>query len=189
VTRRLSILLAAGAVVIAVASAGALLSLRGATRPSPVSPGWGFFDDAEWRALAAQLPSLDAGSLHLVSAMSKRLVLVADRRGCAALVRDGRASPPICRLRQPVLAFAQRDGRFLDVVGLASPNVTTLVVLTDGQRQGASLLPAGSMSGFGFGGPGPIRLEALAGDGRVIAKLYCASDLRGVCGMSAHRRS
>ena len=182
------LILAAGLVVISASAAAALVSLRSSTAPPPVSPTWGLFDDAQWNAVAAQLPSFDARSIHLVAAMSARLALIGDGR-CVALVRDAHASAPICKLDRPLLAFTLRDGRFVDVVGLARHDVTTLVITAGGIRQGGALLPAGRLNAFGFGQADAPVLEALDGRGAVVEKLYCASALRGVCGMSAQRRS
>ena len=185
---RLTRLVAVGAAAVAAAAGGAVLALRGSVAPPPVSPTWGMFDDAEWHAVASQLPTFDPRTMHVATAMSKRFAIVTDDR-CVAVVRGTHVSAPICRLKQPVVAFTMRDGRLLDVIGVAAKRVATLVIVEGGRREGAAPLPAGPFNAFGFGSPAAPTLEALGGNGRVIEKLYCASALRGVCGMSAQRRS
>jgi hypothetical protein len=189
---RLAAIVTAGVAAIAGASAAALLLARGPAAPQPTPPSWNLFDDAQWASIGAQLSGFDAATLHVVAAMPP-LAMVAARRDdgttCFAVVRHTTVGAPICRLSRPLLAFTLGHGRRVEVVGLARRRVTTLVLTADGLRQGGALLPAGPASAFGYGFATAPVLEALDADGTVLETLYCASALRGVCGMSAHRRS
>jgi hypothetical protein len=191
-TTRLTVLVAAGVAAIAASAAGALLSLRGPTAPPPVPPTWNLFDDAQWSSIGAQLHGFDRATLHVVTAMPPLAIVAATRedgRTCFAVVRRTAVSAPICRVTQPLLAFTMGRGRDVRVVGLVRHDVTTLVLTAGGIRQGGALLPAGPAAAFGYGFSQAPVIEALDGDNRVVAKRYCASALRGVCGTSAHRRS
>jgi hypothetical protein len=94
-----------------------------------------------------------------------------------------------------VVAFTAREPQAIDVIGLAGRRVASLVStwrLPDGRltTSGSALLTAPGAWGFGSAYSGTlVSLTARDAHDRVIAKVYCASALRGVCGMSAQRRS
>jgi hypothetical protein len=196
-THRLTMILTAGLAVIAATAGLALVVLHRSTEPPAPSPTWGIFDATQWRAVASRLPGFDPASLQVVTAMPKRdgtpFAIVAGRRTtgdmCFVVVRGITPAAPICRFEKPLFAFTMRDGRFVDVVGLARRDIASVVIDAQGQREGAALLPAGPVNAFGFGHAGAPVLEALGGSATVVGKLYCASALRGVCGTSAQRRS
>jgi hypothetical protein len=196
VTQRLTVVLVAGAVAI-LAAAGFALTHRTAAGEPTTSPTWGVFTDAQWETLAARL-GVPASGLRMVTAMPARngtpFAIVGARR-CFFVVRGLRPGPPICELTAPVLAFTTREPHALDVIGLASLRVASLVStwrLPDGRTttSGSALLSARGAWGFGSGYSGTlVALTARDAQNRVIARVYCASALRGVCGMSAQRRS
>jgi hypothetical protein len=169
---------------------------RPAKQPT-VSPTWGVFTDAQWHALATRL-GVPASGLRMVTAMPARdgtpFAIVGARR-CFFVVRGLRAGPPICTLSAPVIAFTTREPHSLDVVGLASRRVASLVStwrLPDGRltTSGSALLSAPGVWGFGSAYSGTlVALTARDAHNRIVARIYCASALRGVCGMSAQRRS
>jgi hypothetical protein len=114
---------------------------------------------------------------------------------CFVVVRGLRPGAPICTLSAPVMAFTTSEPHALDVIGLASRRVASLVStwrLPGGRltTSGSALLSAPGAWGFGSGYSGTlVALTARDAHDRVIATVYCASALRGVCGISAHRRS
>jgi hypothetical protein len=93
------------------------------------------------------------------------------------------------------VAFLTREQDAVDVVGLASRRVASLVStwrLPDGRltTSGSALISAPGAWGFGSGYSGTlVALTARDVHDRIIARVYCASALRGVCGGSAQRRS
>lgn len=204
-THRLRIIVAAGLLAVAAGGAFALsLHREDAPASTAISPTWGVFDDGQWQALGERLDSLglDGSAMQMVTAMSKRdgtpFALVAvprpSGRACFVVVRGASPSKPICKLRQPLLAFTATDGPRTNVIGIARPRAETVVASwrsRDGSvtTQGAALLSAPHAYGVGMSFPGVPSLTAYGHGGVVLAKIYCASALRGVCGMSAHRRS
>lgn len=195
-TQRLTAILAAGIVAILAAGGFALTHRGPATEPS-VPPTWGVFTDAQWRALAARL-GIAPAQLRMVTAMPARdgtpFAIVSAHR-CFVVVRGLRAAAPICTLSAPVVAFTTSEPHQLDVIGLASRRVASLVStwrLPDGRltTSGSALLSAPGAWGFGSGYSGTlVALTARDVRNRIIARVYCASALRGVCGVSAQRRS
>ena len=200
-TRRVVAIAAAGLVAI-LAAGGFALSYRGPAAEPPASPTWGVFTDAQWQALGARL-GVSASALRMVTAMPARdgtpFAIVssprADGRRCFVVVRGPHPGSSICKLRTPLVAFITVEPKAIDVIGLASRRVASLVstwrVPGGGTTtSGSALLSAPGAWGFGSGYSGRlVALTARDVHGRVIARLYCASALRGVCGMSAHRRS
>jgi hypothetical protein len=195
-TQRLTAIVAAGLVAV-LAAGGFALTHRGPAAAPPVSPTWGVFTDAQWRTLAARLGVAPA-QLRMVTAMPARngtpFAIVSARR-CFVVVRGLRTEAPICTLSSPLMAFTTREPHAIDVIGLASRRVASLVStwrLPDGRTttSGSALISARGAWGFGSGYSGTlVALTARDVHNRVIAKLYCASALRGVCGISAQRRS
>ena len=192
-TRRV-LLIAALGLVATLAVGGFALSVRGGGASSPaVSPTWGVFTDAQWHALGSRV----GPSMKLVTAMpqgnGRPFAIVSVQHAahtCFVVVRGVSPSAPICTLAQPVLAFTARERDGLDVVGLARRNVESVVASWGTMTQGTALLPAGTAHAFGSRYIGaPVVLTAHVHGGAVVARLYCASALRGVCGMSAQRRS
>lgn len=175
------------------AAGGYALSLRGHDSSNTVSPTWGVFTDAQWQALGSRLGS----SMKLVTAMpqenGKPFAIVSMQRSsrtCFVVVRGVSPSAPICALKQPVLAFTAREHDGIDIVGLARRDVESVVAADGKLTQGTALLPAASLHAFGSRFMSPsIALTAHVHGGAVVERLYCASALRGVCGMSAQRRS
>jgi len=196
VTRRLGVIAALG--LVAVLSAGGFAVY--AHRPAPeqsVSPTWGVFTDAQWRALGVRL-GVPSSALRMVTAMPARdgtPFAIVNARRCFFVVRGLRPGPPICTLAAPLLAFTTREPHAIDVVGLASRRVAGLVStwrLPDGRltTSGSALISAPGAWAFGSGYSGTlVALTARDVHNRVIARVYCASALRGVCGISAQRRS
>jgi hypothetical protein len=190
------VIAALGVVAVLAAGGFAVYAHRPAKEPT-VSPTWGVFTDAQWQALATRL-GVPASALRMVTAMPARdgtpFAIVGARR-CFFVVRGVRTGPAICRLEAPVVAFTTREPHAIDVVGLASRRVASLVStwrLPDGRTttSGSALLSAPGAWGFGSGYSGTlVKLTARDVHNRVIATVYCASALRGACGMSAQRRS
>jgi hypothetical protein len=196
VTRRLGVIAALGLVAVLAAGGFAVFAHRPAQEPT-VSPTWGVFTDAQWRTLAARL-GVAPRRLQMVTAMPARngtpFAIVRAHR-CFVAVRGMRPGEPICKLDSPVVAFMTREPNSVDVVGLASRRVASLVStwrLPDGRltTSGSALLSAPGAWGFGSGYSGTlVALTARDAHNRIIARVYCASALRGACGISAHRRS
>jgi hypothetical protein len=201
VTRRLGVIAALGLVAVLAAAGFAAYAHRRASEPA-VSPTWGVFTDAQWQTLGERL-GVATSELRMVTAMPARdgtpfaivsATLSAGRR-CFVVVRGLRPGDPICKLDRPLMAFTTREPHGIDVVGLASRRVGSLVStwrLPDGRTttSGSALLSAPGAWGFGSSYSGTlVALTARDVHDRVIARLYCASALRGVCGMSAQRRS
>jgi hypothetical protein len=196
VTRRLGVIAALGLVAVLATGGFARYVHRQAQEPR-VSPTWGVFTDDQWQTLATRLGVATSG-LRMVTAMPARngtpFAIVSARR-CFYVVRALRPGSPICELTAPVIAFTARDSKLVDVVGLASHRVAGLVAtwrLPDGRTttSGSALLSAPGAWGFGSGYSGTlVALTARDAHNRVIARVYCASALRGVCGVSAQRRS
>jgi hypothetical protein len=199
-TRRLGVIVVLGLVALSAAGGFAVHAHRPAAEPT-VSPTWGVFTDTQWRTLAGRLRVAPA-QLRMVTAMPARdgtpFAIVSAPQGgqhCFVVVRGLRPGTPICRLAAPLVAFTARGPHEIDVVGLASRRVASLVStwrLPDGQTttSGSALLSAPGAWGFGSGYSGAlVALTARDVHNRVIARLYCASALRGVCGTSAQRRS
>ena len=204
VTHRLRIIVAAGLVAVAASGVLALSLHRGTPASTTISPTWGVFSDAQWRYLGERLDSLglDGSAMRMVTAMPKQdgtpfAIVTAPRRSgraCFVVVRGGSPSLPICKLRHPLLAFTVADGARTDVIGLATTRAETVVASWrshDGYvtTQGAALISAPHAYGVGMSFSGVPSLTAYGHGGVVLAKIYCASALRGVCGVSAHRRS
>jgi hypothetical protein len=200
VTRRLGVIVALGLVALFAAGGLEVYAHRSAPEPT-VSPTWGVFTDAQWRILAGRL-RVEPTQLRMVTAMpagdGTPFAIVSARRDghdCFVVVRGIRPGTPFCKLTSPLVAFAVREPHTLDVVGLASRRVASLVStwrLPDGRTttSGSALLSAPGAWGFGSGYSGTlVALTARDVHNRVIARLYCASALRGACGISAHRRS
>jgi hypothetical protein len=200
VTRRLGVIVALGLVALFAAGGLEVYAHRSAPEPT-VSPTWGVFTDAQWRILAGRL-RVEPTQLRMVTAMPARdgtpFAIVSapeGRQHCFVVVRGLRTGTPICRLVAPLVAFTVRGPHEIDVVGLASRRVASLVStwrLPDGRTttSGSALLSAPGAWGFGSGYSGTlVALTARDVHDRVIARLYCASALRGVCGTSAQRRS
>jgi hypothetical protein len=205
VTLRLRIIAAAGLAVVA-AAGGLSFSLRhtGSLPSTTISPTWGVFTDAQWRALGARLDALglDGSTMKMVTAMPKQdgtpFAVVTAVRGpghaCFVVVRGASAARPICTLRQPLLAFTATDRGVTDVVGLVTRRAETVVAswrTPDGHvvTQGSALLTAPHAYGIGIAFSGVPTLTAYGHGGVALGKVYCASALRGVCGTSAQRRS
>ena len=199
-TRRLGVIVALGLVALLAAGGFAVYAHRPAQEATP-EPTWGVFTDAQWQRLAARL-GVEPAQLRMVTAMPARngtpfAIVSAPRDGhyCFTVVRGVRPGRPICKLAAPLVAFTVREPHSLDVVGLASRRVASLVSTwrsPDGQTitSGSALLSAPGAWGFGSGYSGTlVALTARDVHDRIIARLYCASALRGVCGMSAQRRS
>ena len=200
-TRRLGVIAALGLVAVLAAGGFAVVAHRPAEEPT-VSPTWGVFTDAQWRTLGARL-GVPASVLRMVTAMPARdgtpfaivSAPLAGSRRCFVVVRGLRPGEPICRLDAPVMAFMTREPNAVDVVGLASRRVASVVStwrLPDGRltTSGSALLSAPGAWGFGSGYSGKlVALTARDVHNRIIARIYCASALRGVCGISAQRRS
>jgi hypothetical protein len=189
-------IVAAGTVAI-LALAGFVLMHRSLASGPVGSPTWGVFTDAQWQTLATRV-GVPASALQMVTAMPARNgtpFAIVNARRCFYVVRGLSPGPPICELSAPVMAFTTRDSQFVDVVGLAGRRVASLVStwrLPDGRTttSGSALLSAPGAWGFGSGYSGTlVTLTARDAHNRVIARVYCASALRGVCGMSAQRRS
>ena len=195
-TRRLGVIAALGLVAVLAAGGFALSAHRPAQEPA-VSPTWGVFTETQWQALAARL-RVSPSQLRMVTAMPARngtpFAIVTAHR-CFVVVRGMRTEAPICRLSAPVMAFMTPEPRATDVVGLASRRVASLVStwrLPDGRLEtsGSALLSAPGAWGFGSGYSGTlVALTARDASNRVVARVYCASALSGVCGVSAQRRS
>ena len=195
-TRRLGVIAALGLVAVLAASGFAVYAHRPVREPS-ASPTWGVFTDAQWRTLAARL-GVAPRQLRMVAAMPARngtpFAIVRAHR-CFVVVRGLRPGEPICKLDAPVVAFMTREPHAVDVIGLASRRVASLVStwrLPDGRMttSGSALLSAPGAWGFGSGYSGTlVALTARDAHNRIIARLYCASALRGACGISAQRRS
>jgi hypothetical protein len=196
VTRRLGVIAALGLVAVVAAGGFAVYAHRPTDEPA-VSPTWGIFTDAQWHALGARL-GVPTSALRMVTAMPARdgtpFAIVSARR-CFFVVRGLRPGPQICRLDAPVVAFLTREQDAVDVVGLASRRVASLVStwrLPDGRltTSGSALISAPGAWGFGSGYSGTlVALTARDVHDRIIARVYCASALRGVCAGSAQRRS
>ena len=195
-TRRLGVITALGLVAVFAAGGFTVYAHRPAQEPT-VSPTWGVFTDAEWQGLAARL-GVPVSALTMVAAMPARNgtpFAIVNAHRCFFVVRGLETGTPICTLAAPVVAFTTREPHMLDVVGLASRRVAGLVStwrLPDGRMttSGSALLSAPGAWGFGSGYSGTlVALTARDVHNRVIARVYCASALRGVCGMSAQRRS
>jgi hypothetical protein len=134
----------------------------------------------------------------MVTAMPARdgtpFAIVSARR-CFFVVRGQSPGTPICKLDAPVVAFMTREPHAVDVIGLASRRVASLVStwrLPDGRTttSGSALLSAPGAWGFGSGYSGRlVALTARDAQNRIVARVYCASALRGACGISAQRRS
>lgn len=183
-------------------AAGFVLTYRGPAAEPAASPTWGIFTDAQWQTLGARL-GVRASALRMVTAMPARdgtpFAIVsaprADGRRCFVVVRGLRPGRSICTLRAPLVAFTTVEPKAIDVIGLASRRVASLVStwrLPGGRTtiSGSALIPAPGAWGFGSGYSGRlVALTARDAHGRVIARLYCASALRAVCGSSAQRRS
>jgi len=188
---------------VAVLAAGgfAVSAHRPAQEPS-VSPTWGVFTDAQWQRLGARL-GVPTSALRMVTAMPARdgtpfAIVSAPLVGghpCFVVVRGLRPGRPICRLEAPVVAFMTREPHAVDVIGLASRRVASLVStwrLPNGRvtTSGSALLSAPGAWGFGSGYSGTlVALTARDVHNRIVARVYCASALRGACGISAQRRS
>jgi hypothetical protein len=201
VTRRLGVIAALGLVAVLAAGGFAVYAHEPARAPI-VSPTWGVFTDAQWQALGERI-GVPASALRMVTAMPARdgtpfaivSAPLARGRRCFVVVRGLQPGTPICTLGAPVAAYTTHEPHAIGVVGLAGRRVASLVVtwrLPDGRTttSGAALLSAPGAWGFGGGYSGRlVALTARDVRGRVIERLYCASALRGVCGMSAQRRS
>ena len=197
-TRRLAVIAAAG-LVATLAAGGLALSLRGPASPSAVSPSWGLFTDAQWRTVGSRIAALglDVSDMKVVTAMPREsgapFAIVSAARGgrtCFVLVRGASPASPICSLSRPLLAFAAPEHDGIDVVGLAGRDVEGVVASSAKGTQGSALLPAAGVHAFGARYMSRrLTLTAHVRGGAVVARLYCASALRAVCGMSAQRRS
>jgi hypothetical protein len=123
------------------------------------------------------------------------LRLVKAPHGCFVAVHGSVRSEPVCRAK-PLVVFVFRDREMTKIVGLVSPDVASLVmrwrtpsgVMTQGGT-GLLLSTGGPLRAFGMGVTGPPTVIARDRANRPLATAYCASPLRGVCGMSAQRRS
>ena len=195
-TRRLGVIVALGLVAVLAAGGFAVSADRPAQEPK-ASPTWGVFTDAQWRMLAARL-GVAPRQLRMVTAMPARngtpFAIVRAHR-CFVVVRGLRPGQPIWELDAPVMAFVTREPNAVDVVGLASRRVASLVStwrLPGGRMttSASALLSAPGAWGFGTAYSGTlVALTARDVHNRVIARVYCASALRGACGISAQRRS
>lgn len=173
--------------VVAVLVSGALaLDERRPVRPPQVSPSWGQYTDRQWRTLQARY-----GALRMATS-SPSLAIVA-ARGCLVVLHGMTHLATVCRPTTPMRLFAWRSAGMTNVVGITSPAVAyaTTTSRTDGRRytSGAFLLEAPHGHVFGSGVRAATAFTAYDAHGRVLERLYCASALRGVCGISAHRRS
>jgi hypothetical protein len=174
--------------LVAVLAAGGLLAY--AHRPvfDPTgSPGWGVYSDAQWHRLQARYGPIEM-------ATSGTTLAIVRAHGCLVVLHGMTRRATVCRPAAPLRVFASRSGRMTDVVGITSPAVS--FVTSTGRysgrpvTSGAFLMPAPHGHVFGFGdSSAATTLTAYDAHGRVLARLYCASALRGVCGSSAHRRS
>jgi hypothetical protein len=195
VTHRLPVIAVAG-LVATLACGGFALSLRGnaGDLPRTAPPTWNLFNPAQWSSLGSKVGArgFDPATMKVVAGQPHFVIVTARRGGrtCFFVVRGIAPAPPICRLERPVVAFTARDSEGIDVIGLARRDVDGVVALQGDLAQGSMLLPAAGAHAFGSWYPsGPVVLIAHAHLGAVVARLYCASALRGVCGTSAHRRS
>ncbi len=200
-TRRLGVIAALGLVAVLAAGGFAVNAHRPAPEPT-ASPTWGVFTDAEWQRLAAGL-RVEPAQLRMITAMPARdgtpfaivSAPLARGRRCFVVVRGLRTGAPICKLDAPVTAFVTHESHAVDVVGLASRRVASLVAtwrLPDGRMTTSeeALVSAPGAWGFGSGYSGTlVAFTARDVHNRVVAKIYCASALRGSCGISAQRRS
>lgn len=193
VAHRLPVIAAVG-LVVTLASGGVALSLRGSDPAASVSPTWGLFSPAQWSSLGSKVRGrgFDSSTMKVVTGVAHFAIVSARRGGrtCFFVVRGNAPTAAMCRLNEPVVAFAAREQHGISVIGLARRGVEGVVARHGQWAEGSPLLPAAGAHAFGSWYPaGPVVLTAHAHGGAVVSRLYCASALRGVCGMSAQRRS
>lgn len=180
-TRRLGVIIALGIVAVLVSGALAVDELRPVHQPQ-VSPSWGQYTDAQWRTLQERY-----GAVRMATDAPPLAILAS--RGCLVALRGMQHLATVCRPTAPLRLFTWRSGGMTNVVGITSPAVASVVYSEGSFRSGVPLMPASHGHVFGAGLRSATAFTAYDRHGRVLERLYCASALRGVCGMSAQRRS
>lgn len=150
--------------------------------------------DTSGMRVALVIASL-VGWSHGVVAEMPPLQLVKAPHGCFTVVRPAGRSAPVCG-SAALRVFVLRDGAMTKIVGLVNKDVASLVirwptpggVMTQGGT-GLLLSTGGPLRAFGMGVSGVPTVIARDRANRPLATAYCASALRGVCGMSAQRSS
>jgi hypothetical protein len=185
VTRRVGVIIALGFLTV-LAAGGLALTIRTPAKDFKPTPSWGMYSNAQWRTLEQRY-----GAITMRTAMTSAAVVSA--HGCLVVLDGMREVATVCHPTKPLQAFAVEHHGLIDVAGVASRRVVSVVTTTPQGSMNSALLPANDAwvfsAGFGRGASGPLTLTARDAKGRVVARLYCASALRGACGMSAHRRS
>ena len=173
VTRRLGVTVACGLLAVLAAGGFAVYAHRPARLPAP-DPSWGLFSKAEWRSL---------GATRVVAAMPP--LAVVSVRGCLVVLNRTARLAAVCHQTQPLRMFALRAHGMTDVVGIVRPDVASVV----GGGYNLPLLRAPHAYAFGVGLRSASTFTAYDARGHVVARVYCASALRGSCGESAQRSS
>jgi hypothetical protein len=184
-TRRLVLIVALGCVAVLVSGTFALDERRPVHQPR-VSPSWGQYTDTQWRTLQQRY-----GSVAMATSSPPLAILAS--HGCLVALNGMRHLATVCRPTAPLRLFTWRSGGMTSVVGITSAAVA-YAATSDREygrvyRSGVFLMQARHGHVFGSGVRRPTAFTAYDRRGRVLERLYCASALRGVCGMSAQRRS
>jgi hypothetical protein len=189
VTRRIWVMLAAGAVLVAAAGGTALATGGSSAALGPAGPSWNLYPPADWDALAAR-SGLRRATVRIVAATVGRqrrpfALLAGERRGrtCFVLAQGRALGAPLCRLERPLTLFAMRDRRqgrrMTDVLGLARHDVVSVASTSenDGRPitsgQPLTAVPGGFAFGSGTAGSA-LTLVARNASGAVLARLRVA---------------
>jgi hypothetical protein len=180
VTRRTWGLLAVGAAVI-VALGGFAFAHRGSAAPFRPSASWNMYPPPTWQRLVRRTRLAD---VHVVAADSKLdgtpVTLLAGTRGsatCFVATVGLRLVHPVCNPAAPLTVFHVSDGPFVDVVGVARPDIASVAetVQLEGKpsTSGVALVAAGRYFTFGWGARGGAEtLIARDARNRVLARIH-----------------
>jgi hypothetical protein len=178
--RRTWLMLALG-LATAASLTGLALAQRGSTSTSVRTASWHLYPQAEWSRLTTRT---GLAGVHVVAATTKLdgtpVALVAGRRQgrtCFVPVDGFAVGRVVCRLDSQLTLFRVRDGRYLDLLGIARRDVAGVAQETtlNGRPNvmGASLVPAGDAYVFAGGSlGGSMRVVARGAQGRVLARIW-----------------
>jgi hypothetical protein len=195
-TRRVAILLAAGAAAV-LASGGYALSSRASTDTIKALPHWGLYTSTTWAKLqdAAIARNLVPGSLDIVTGTrlersGEPFAILRGRTGsgrsCFAVAAGIRVVRIVCRITSPVMLFERQDTcaacapgakkplTTLTVIALVRRDVQSVVSLYDGRGTNVERINASSgASAFNLLGlRAGTTLKALGRTNRPLAEIH-----------------
>lgn len=177
--RRTWLMLAIG-LVAAASLTGLALAKRGSTSTSAPTASWRLYPPAEWSRLTRRT---GLAGVHVVAATAKLdgtpVALVAGvrhGRTCFVPVDGFSVGRAVCRLDSPLTLFHLRDGRYLDLLGIARRDVASVAQATtlNGRPNvmGAALVRVGGAYVFAGGSlGGAMHVDARDAHGRLLARI------------------